>query len=284
LQDGSLTVGGNFEFGAGGSGETNLLSVSGNSVLSLGSYTPVALVGDGSSLWKIDGSESSISVGGSLVLGSGSVLRWTADASGVSPIISADTKNVTLDGGLVVDLSFMTNHPAEIMLIENDGAGSLSGAFSSTNVISSARYELTVSGNDLVLALTATPYEKWAAPYSLSGGLLGNDDGDRLDNLSEYALGGNPTNPADPGILPSFGKMGGGSAYFEYVYRRRIAPDSGVSYQVQLTDDLVSNDWKTNGVVELGAGDIDGVFESVTNEIPTIGKTNQFIRLRITTQ
>lgn len=278
LQDGSLTVEGNFEFGAGGSGQTNLLSVSGVSTLALQSYTPIALVGDGSSLWKMDGSESAISVGGNMVMGSGAILHWTADVAGVSPIISADSKNVTLNGALIVNLSAMTNYPSEIVLIENDGSGSMLGAFASTNIVSSAGYNLTVSGNDLVLNLIATPYEKWADTYSLDSGPLDNDDDDRLDNLSEYALGGNPTNPVDPEILPMFGKTGD---TFQYIYRRRTAPDSGVLYQLEVTDDLVSNVWKTNGAVELGAGDIDGVFESVTNEISILGKTNQFIRLKM---
>jgi len=121
-------------------------------------------------------------------------------------------------------------------------------------------------------------YGLWAQAHSLSGGPLGNDDGDSLDNLSEYGLGGNPTNPVDPGILPTFGNTGNS---FQYIYRRRLAPDSGVDYQLELTDNLVSNVWKTTGYTETGAGDIDGVFESVTNEIPTTGKTNEFIRLRI---
>ena len=282
LQGGSLTVGGNFEFGAGGSGQTNLLSVTGTSVLSLDSYTALATVGNGDSLLDIYGSDASISVGGNMVLGSGAILKWTADASGITPIISADTKNVTLSGALTIDLTSMTNHPAEIILIENSGSGSLLGAFTSTNITSSADYALSTSGgsgNDLSLLLIATPYDKWAAGYSLVGGITDNDDGDSLDNLAEYGLGGNPTNPVDPGILPMFGKQGDA---FEYIYRRRTAPDSGVGYQLELTDNLVPNVWRTVGYTEVGSEDIDGVFESVTNEITTTGKTNEFIRLRIT--
>ena len=279
LQGGSLTAGGNFEFGAGGSGQTNLLSVAGASVLSLDSYTTLATVGSGYSLLDIDGSGASISVGGNMVLGSGAILHWVADASGVSPILSADTKNVTLDGALDIDLSSMTNHPAEIMLIENNGIGTLSGAFSSTSIVSSAGYELAVSGNDLVLTLTATPYEKWAAGYSLVGGSSGNDDGDALNNLAEYGMGGDPTNAADIGILPTFGSSG---SVFECIYPRRSAPDSGLIYYLELTDDLVSGSWTNSGyTVVPETGYINDDFEAVTNEIPTLGKTNEFIRVRM---
>jgi len=281
LQGGSLSVGGNFEFGAGGSGQTNLLSISGGT-LALGGFTTVATVGSGSSLWDINGSDASITVAGNMALGSGAVMQWNADAGGISPIVSADTKNVTLNGSLTVDLTSMTNHPAEIILIENAGSGSMLGAFTSTNIISSADYAPSTtggSGNDLTLTLVSTPYEKWAGGYSLVGGMLDNDDGDSFDNLSEYGLGGNPTNPVDPGILPAFGNAGNS---FQYIYRRRLAPDRGVDYQLELTDNLVSNVWKTTGYSEIGTADIDGIFESVTNEIPTTGKTNQFIRLKIT--
>jgi hypothetical protein len=175
----------------------------------------------------------------------------------------------------------MTNHPSEIILLENEGSGTISGTFTATNIISSADYALSTSGgsgNDLSLILMATPYEKWAGPYALVGGMLDNDDGDSLDNLSEYGLGGNPTNPVDPGILPVFGIQGD---LFRYIYRRRTAPDSDVDYQLELTENLVSNVWKTSGYTETGTADIDAVFESVTNEVPILGKTNEFIRLNI---
>ena len=55
-----------------------------------------------------------------------------------------------------------------------------------------------------------------------------------------------------------------------------------MDYQLELTDNLVSNIWKATGYTETGTGDMDGIFEAVTNEISLVGKTNEFIRLRIT--
>jgi len=121
-------------------------------------------------------------------------------------------------------------------------------------------------------------YGLWAQAHSLSNGPSGNDDGDALNNLYEFGMGGDPTNPADIGIVPTYGTSGSG---FEYIYPRRMAPDSGLTYYLELTDNLVSGIWTNSGYTESGTGDIDATFEAVTNEISTVGKTNEFIRLKI---
>jgi hypothetical protein len=136
--------------------------------------------------------------------------------------------------------------------------------------------------NIMVLANTVpvqTQYEAWATLYSLTNGPSGNDDQDALNNLAEYGLGGDPTNSAHLSIIPiTFERSG---VAFEYVYPRRTEANSGLTYSLELTDDLVSGIWTNTGYTETGAGDIDGIFESVTNEIPIFGKTNEFIRLKI---
>ncbi len=121
-------------------------------------------------------------------------------------------------------------------------------------------------------------YGTWAHVHGLAGGPAGNDDGDRLNNLYEYGLGGDPTNMADTGILPTFGLDGG---LFEYRYPRRTAPDSGLLYSLELADDLVAGIWRSSGYVETGVGMINAEFEAVTNAVPMAGKTNAFIRLKI---
>ncbi|VGO13041.1 hypothetical protein PDESU_01595 [Pontiella desulfatans] len=119
----------------------------------------------------------------------------------------------------------------------------------------------------------------WIAGYGLTGvdaAMDANPDDDLIDNLAEYALGGNPTNANDDGILPSLGNVDG----WKYVYRRRTDDDTLV-YWVETTTNLVSNGWKTNGVVEVGAGAVDDAFESVTNRVDTDESMHEFIRLQI---
>ena len=127
-------------------------------------------------------------------------------------------------------------------------------------------------------------YSAWIGGFNVGSqsGLFDNPDGDRLDNLSEYGLGGTPDSASDPSsIFPRFGKIDGEET-FEYVYRRRRNPaGDGLTYAVELTDHLVSNGWENAGDVETGSGILNADFELVTNQIPMVGKLQQMVRLRI---
>ncbi|WP_372809102.1 hypothetical protein [Pontiella sp.] len=127
----------------------------------------------------------------------------------------------------------------------------------------------------------ASPYEAWAADFNL--GLahpLDDSDSDGLDNLTEYALGGNPTNAAETGISPTAAIRAG--AALEYVYRRRTdAAARNLDYVLEATTNLVAGSWSTNGIVPLGTSEADAGFQHVTNQLPVAPWPAQFIRLRI---
>jgi hypothetical protein len=129
----------------------------------------------------------------------------------------------------------------------------------------------------LHIAVLST-YSVWSNQYSLAQEPAGNDDGDALNNLYEFGLGGNPTNPADLGYLPSFGKNGGA---MEYIHVRQMDTNSGLLYYLELCDNLVSNVWSTNGYTVVGSGPFTNGFNTVTNRIDAEGKDRQFIRLKI---
>ncbi|MDF7809503.1 hypothetical protein P4E94_18820 [Pontiellaceae bacterium B12219] len=68
----------------------------------------------------------------------------------------------------------------------------------------------------------------------------------------------------------------------EYTYARRIGSESELSYSLESSSNLVSNDWNAGIFTELPTtGILDSNFESVTNLIDTTGKTNEFIRLKV---
>jgi hypothetical protein len=127
------------------------------------------------------------------------------------------------------------------------------------------------------------PYDEWVQGYGLSGAdaePMANPDGDKLDNLSEYALGGNPTDPLDVGMTPiqSFYSDGGGD-WMGYVYPKRTDPNSGISYYIEVNTDLIYGDWTNANYEVTGIGFIDLEFNAVTNRIPTDVEIEQFIRL-----
>ncbi len=133
--------------------------------------------------------------------------------------------------------------------------------------------------------VSETPYADWAAEHGLDGAdaLSTNDyDGDGLGNLYEYGLGGDPTNPASLGILPTFGRIDeAGTNGLRYVYPRRSDPASGIAYHLELTTNLVSGAWTNAGYETVGTGVINSEFEAVTNQIPTAVEDEQYIRLII---
>jgi len=107
-----------------------------------------------------------------------------------------------------------------------------------------------------------------------------------MDNLLEYALGGNPTNddaaafmPTTPGIMES-----GGTNYLVYTYRRRT--DDGerkLDYNVNVKYNLITDPWAEIGdLFEEGSGPINSQFELVTNNIPTVYSDEAFIQLKVT--
>ena len=151
-----------------------------------------------------------------------------------------------------------------------------------------------LAGNDFIWATTAVDelgmYLLWARGFGLTNA---NDialdldfELDGLDNLTEYALGGNPTTNDAASINPTFsGPVNiGGTNVMEYVYSRRLDHiDRGLIYGLTVTtSDLILNNWTPIGTLyETGSGPIDVDFESVTNEIPTDTPIG-FVNLEVT--
>ncbi|QHI70661.1 hypothetical protein [Tichowtungia aerotolerans] len=128
-------------------------------------------------------------------------------------------------------------------------------------------------------------YASWAASYGIAGsvGLLDDPDGDCLDNLSEYALGGDPGNNEDIGIAGDVAlTTDSGTNYFEYTYRKRSdAAARGLSYYLEKNLDLVSGLWTNLDYEVMGVGIVDTDFETITNRIVIGSDANMFLRLRI---
>ena len=130
-------------------------------------------------------------------------------------------------------------------------------------------------------------YNDWIVAYPGVGdasAMTNNPDGDSLDNLAEYAFGGDPSDPSDQGYVAQESLVDdAGTAYVEYVYAKRSdAADRGLTYSLELNSDLVFGSWTNTGYVEtgIGSGAFGEGFDAITNRIPA-AESKKFIRVQV---
>lgn len=217
-------------------------------------------------------------------------VRFVLDETGVSPLLFSSWINM---GKVVIeaDGSAYTGGATNMTLFDSSN---LAGAFDSNNFSASGfsgqGLEATMTQNDtddwVQLVLVENAYGTWASSNGLSGAEVNryaDPDEDQLDNWGEYALGGNPKDQTDLGYLPILGTFSdAGSNIVEFIYARRLATEDELSYSLESTSNLTSNDWNISTYTELPTtGTINADFESVTNRVDTAGKSKEFIRLKI---
>ncbi|WOO43186.1 hypothetical protein [Rubellicoccus peritrichatus] len=108
----------------------------------------------------------------------------------------------------------------------------------------------------------------------------GDPDGDGIANLIEYGFGGDPADPANWTIQQPTLTIVGANAAFSYP-RLQDSEMYGLSYSVEVCDDLASGVWETNSVLEPSFGEINSEFESVTHLFSIMEKSRAFFRVRI---
>jgi hypothetical protein len=162
-----------------------------------------------------------------------------------------------------------------------------------TAVQTSKTFQLLPAGNDRcyinalsLFEVPADPYETWLVQYPGLGeavDLTDNPDNDRLNNLAEWALGGDPDDADDIGLVPVYETLSdGGTTYFQYVYAKRSdAAALGLSYHVEWSDDLVSTPWASENIEIVGTNVTGGDFDYVTNRVSMDAASAQFLNLVI---
>ena len=130
--------------------------------------------------------------------------------------------------------------------------------------------ETTITPTDL--------YEAWAGANGGDTNMTVDTDLDGMDDLLEYALGGNPTTNDAAAILP-VSEAAGGSLL--YIYSRRDDYlDRGLTYSVLSSTDLVFEPI-TNATTFVGASSPSGGFETATNSVSTAAQAAQFLNLEV---
>jgi hypothetical protein len=120
-------------------------------------------------------------------------------------------------------------------------------------------------------------YDAWAEQQSEVIGPPNDDyDDDLRSNLYEYALNGNPTDPLDKGVEPTFMLVGNSLKYIHV--QRRNAPD--LIYSVETATNFFSEGWAISGA-SAETNIAGGAYDVITNSL-TISHPQCYIRLKIT--
>jgi hypothetical protein len=198
---------------------------------------------------------------------------------------------VALAGTLDPTLGTTISVPADLVLLQKNSAGSVSGTFAGwsngvltrTNGLYAKINYAGGDGNDVVLRLAAAAnrYTDWkllkfgTVENSNNAEDTADPDNDGLANLAEYALGLNPGQ-----FDFALGGVALNGSVLEYRYSRSMsARNSGVVYLAEWSDTLADNDWSTANVTETILS-TSGDREEVKASVPTPG-SKRFIRLRI---
>ena len=117
-------------------------------------------------------------------------------------------------------------------------------------------YSLQVSGNSLLLVLSATPYDTWASSVGLDGtnnAKSANPSGDGKNNLYKFATDGNPLSGANDGkVVNKLATIGGdqvltltlpvrsGAVFADNAGAQVSALIDGIYYRIEGSPDLVN--------------------------------------------
>jgi hypothetical protein len=188
---------------------------------------------------------------------------------------SAPVGNVTANGTAVS--KFDLSNIASLDLIQSDGSGNAApnGEIDDLRI---AYSWADVTPSDA----PPNPYVVWAEEHGLTNGTADMDhdsDGDGMNNLLEYALGGNPNVNDAATVMPHWEAHG---PWLDYIFNRRTNHDAlGLIYKIETGTNLAPNpDWTNASYAEL-IGPVSGEFETVTNRIEITAANTQFIRLQV---
>ncbi|QHI69121.1 hypothetical protein [Tichowtungia aerotolerans] len=155
------------------------------------------------------------------------------------------------------------------------------GGYTSADGIVLDNIQVTIES---IIPVYDSALEAWAAGFDLYGddALPGSDvEPDGLDNLMEYALGGDPTADDASSVKPAtFVATEGTTNWFYHVHNERT-DDPSLTFSIGTETDLVNAPvWNTNDVFNAGESAEVGGFKSVTNRTEMTDST-KFIRLKV---
>jgi len=127
-------------------------------------------------------------------------------------------------------------------------------------------------------------YASWASDNNLTGSdtnMSADVDSDGLDNLMEYALGGNPTNDDYAAIAPvSYTAVDDGTNWFYHVHNERT-DDGTLTYTLGTETNLVdATSWNTNDIVVTSEEQLTANMKAITSRTEASDDA-KFIKLSV---
>jgi autotransporter-associated beta strand protein len=281
------------------SGWSATVSISGNSLLL--NITSTSLTAGSLAVTAAGGLTSSGFVGGpfspdsvvyTLTNPGQTSINWTAAKT--APWVNISAASGTLAAGANTTVTVSSNTTAD----------SLGAGFYSDTVTFSNTTNATGDTTRGVALTVISAYQGWASGFLSAevGNPVGNNDGDTLTNLQEYAFGTDPTassvapiayapggdvtSPGSPTLLNL--AVGGGVDFHAVFGRRKIPLAHGLTYSVQFSADLTN--WVTSTEApsvltgENSTGHIEAVSVPFPDHVPTANGDQKptFFRVGVT--
>jgi hypothetical protein len=284
---------------------------SGGTLSGNGSATAAAVVNAGGTIAPGSGA-ATLSFGGNLTLASGS--SYAAEIYGVG---TSDKLAVTgvLSAGGTVRVSLVGYAPVLGDVFDLADASSITGAtafdFSAAPLGAGLMWDtaqFATDGTVRVVSGTGDAFNAWASALGVTGGKGGDDDGDGVINLLEFATNSDPKSGGS--VARAYGNVNTISgqqaltitvatrkgATFAASGNRQNAVRDNVVYSVEAANDVTA--WGEVGVTELNATDsaavqatltlpvlgADWEWHSFRTEGATVGDISDIVRLKVSAQ
>ncbi len=277
-----LTAGGGKNWTGIGYNRNARLTVEAGAILTAADHLWIGNYPPGIGMLEIDG--GTVNVNGQLGLGWNSGTGFINLRRGTLNLDRMDaSRSIGADSAMDIEAGTLTIQGNHTNTVNGYVAAGRITAYGGAGMLL-VDYNGSQAGKTTVTATApASGYTAWAAGWGVDLGAETNDyDNDGLLNVYEYGLGGVPTSSASLGYEPTYGSVAdGGTNLFQFVHVKLTDENSGITYLVEATDDLVYSPWTNLNVVIVGSGPFPPGFETVTNRVPTAGKANQFMRLII---
>lgn len=125
----------------------------------------------------------------------------------------------------------------------------------------------------------ADEWEAFANAYGLSGYKFDDADGDDVLDIYEFAHGGDPTNPAITGTLPTIDYATDGTTTLGSLETTNA--NAGITYTAEWTDDLVTGVWQTVWANTNSTGTVLEDFNLVEYQLDGSADSQLFLRNRL---